>query len=265
MNQDDTTKRTSPKYYGNRVSSGFVITIVTLLLFVLLLLVLMKLDVIGTPEILHNLLGTGELPEPEAEIAENDLPEFSSGDLLTDNRYHTFSVDPREILASLTPMDAYVREFRVMNFYGDDADISKYTLTVRGPCYRLEADHKTVICDGTSAATVTGTYRTMLDGTVFTPENEVGMTSLSAIQKASEKGSVTLSADDNKQLLIVTEDAETDILTEYLVSIETGVVMSERAYLDGVLYRAVITDSVDIFAAENLPADYFALPTFDQP
>ncbi len=262
---DDTPKRTPPKYYGHRITSGFVITAVTLLLFGLLLLVLMKLEVIGTPSVLHGLLGTGESPEPEAATVANDLPEFSSGDTRTEDVYYTFSVDPREILASLTPQDTYVREFRVMNFHGDDADISKYTLTVRGACYRLESDHKTVVCNGTSSATVTGTYRTMLDGTVFTPENEVGMTALEAIRQASEKGSVTLSSEDAKNLLIITEDAETDILTEYLVSIETGVVMSERAYLDGVLYRAVITDSVDIFAADDLPADYFELPNFDQP
>lgn len=262
---DDTPKRTPPKYYGHRITSGFVLTATVLLVFGLLLLVLMKLEVIGTPSILHDLLGTGEPPEPKSTVVENDLPEFSSGDTRTEDFYYTFAVDPREILATLTPRDAYVREFRVMNFYGDDADISKYTLTVRGACYRLESDHKTVVCDGTSSATVTGTYRTRLDGTVFTPENEIGVTSLETIRQASEKGSVTLSSADAKNLVIVTEDAETDILTEYLVSIETGVVMSERAYLDGVLYRAVITDSVDIFATDDLPADYFELPIFNQP
>ncbi len=263
MNHDD--KRPPSKYYGYRVTSGFIVTVVTLLLFVLLLLVLMKMEVIGTPPFLHNLFGIGDTPAPEIEIVDNNLPEFSAGDTRTEDRYYTFSVDPREILAALTARDAYVREFRVMNFHGEKVDISKYTLTVRDACYRLESDHKTVICDGTATATLTGTYRTVIDGSVFTPENEVGITSLAAIKAASEKGSVTFPSDGDKNLLIITEDAETDILTEYLVSVETGVVMLERSYLDGELYRAVITDAVDIFAADNLPEDFFELPKFDQP
>lgn len=263
MNQDD--KRSPPKYHGGKITSGFVVTAVTMLLFVLLLLVLMKLGVIGTPAFLRPILGTGERTEPAVETIENDFPDFSSGNVATEDRYYTFSVNPREILASLTEREAYVREFRVMNFHGDESDTNKYTLTVSGDRYRLESEHKTVICDGETTCTITGTYRTILNDTVFTLENEIGITPLSAIKTAADKGSVTFRSTDNKSLLIIAEDAELDVLSEYVVSIETGVVMLERSYLDGELYRAVVTDAVDVFAADDLPDDSFEIPDFDKP
>lgn len=266
MNQDDKRIPTK-KYHGGKITSGFVVTAVTMLLFILLLLVLMKLGVIGTPAFLQNILGTGENPAPATENIENDLPDFSSDGVRTEDRYYTFSVDPREILASLTEREAYVREFRVMNFYGEESDISKYTLTVSGERYRLESDHKMVICDGETACTITGTYRSKLNDTVFTLENEIGITPLSAVKTAADKGSVTFHSDGDKTLSIVSEDAETGVLSEYVVSIETGIVMSERSYLDGELYRAVVTDVVDVFGAEadDLPDDYFEIPDFDNP
>jgi hypothetical protein len=44
------------------------------------------------------------------------------------------------------------------------------------------------------------------------------------------------------------------------VSIETGLVVTERSYIHGEMYRAVVTDAVDIFAANDLPEEYFKIP-----
>lgn len=260
MAQDE--NRTPAKYRGGKITSGFVITAVTLLIFVLLMLVLMKLEVVPAPVFLNSVFrfGNAESSEQNEETAGSKIPDFSAGSVLAGEAYYSFSVDPRETLASLTARDSYVREFRVVNLYGSEADLRNYTLTVKGDCYRLESEKKTVICDGTSSWTLTGTYRTQLNDTVFTPEYEVGITSLADVKSAAEKGSVTRHATDDKMLLVVWEDAESGILSEYTVSIETGVVMSERSYIGGELYRAVDTDLLDIFAAEDLPAEYFAIP-----
>ncbi len=258
MNQDD--KRIPAKYHGVKITSGFVITAVTILIFVLLMLVLMKLGVIGVPSFLQSVFGDGERTEQTTETIQSEIPDFAAGSTLIEEHYYTFSVDPRETLAALTEPDAYIREFRVINSYAGEADSRKYTLTVSGNRCRLASDQKTVICDGNTTCTITGTYRTTLNDTIFTPEYEIGITPLSDIKAAAENGSVTYHSSDDKTLLIVSEDAESGVLSEYLVSVESGVVMSERSYINGERYRAVVTDVVDVFAADDLPEDYFEIP-----
>ena len=258
---DPNDMRTPAKYRGVRITSGVVLAAVIVLIAVLLVLLLTKTGVIP-PSFLHSLLGNGEAAEQTEEVGTSVLPDFSADSAAAVEHYYTFSVDPRETLAALTERDSYVREFRVINSYGGEADSQKYTLTVSGDRCRLESDFKTVLCDGTTTCTITDTYRTKLDGTVFTPENEIGITSLEDVKAMAEKGSVTYPSrsSDNKTLLIVAENAESGILYEFAVSVETGIVMAERSYIGGEMYRAVITDSVDIFGADFLPDSYFEIP-----
>lgn len=255
-------KHTPGKYRGTKITSGVVISAVTVLILVLFLLLLMKLAILPTPSFLQTVLGTGSVSEQTGEVRKSAIPDFSADAAAEEESYYTFPLDARELLAELTEPESYVREFRVINSYGGEADIQKYTLTVDGSRYRLESDFKNVICDGTTIATVTETYRTILNGTVFTAENEIGITPLSEVKAAAEKGSVTYSRrqSEDKTLLVVAEDAETGILAEYAVSIETGLVVTERSYIHGEMYRAVVTDALDIFAANDLPEEYFKIP-----
>lgn len=257
-------KHIPAKYRGTKITSGVVIAAVVTLIFLLFLLLMMKLGVIEPPEFLQPVFGTvsSSVQTGEGENRRSVIPDFSADAAASEETYHSFPQDARETLASLTEPDAYVREFRVINSYDGEADSQKYVLTVSGNRYRLESDFKTVICDGTTSCTITGTYRTGLNNTVFTPEFEVGITSLADVKAAAEKGSVTYPdrTRADKTLLITAEDAESGILSEYAVSLETGVVLTERSYLGGEMYRAVVTDSVDIFAADSLPDDFFEIP-----
>ncbi len=260
MNRDDNPM--PAKYRGNRMTSGVIFAAAVVLIAALLLLFLMKLGVIGVPSFLDAVFGDfveGETVE-SAETGDRVLPEFAAGSVHAADHYYRFSVDPRETLASLTEWGAYVREFRVINSYNEETDSRRYVLTVSGDRFRLESDSKTILCDGTTTYTITATYRTPLDGTVFALENEIGITPLSEIKTIAEKGSVTYPTGDDKHLLIVSEDAELGILSEYLISVETGIVMSERSYIGGTLYRAVVTDTVDVFAADDLSEQYFTVP-----
>ncbi len=261
MNRDD--HPTPAKYHGNRMTSGVILAAAVILIAALLLLFLMKIGVIGVPAFLDTVFGDfSESEDSGAALVTGDsvLPEFAAGSVHAGDHYYHFSVDPRETLASLTEWDSYVRDFRVINSYNGETDSRRYVLTVSGDRFRLESDSKTILCDGTATYTITATYRTPLDGTVFTLENEVGITPLSEIKTIAEKGSVTYPMGDDKHLMIVSEDAELGVLSEYLVSVETGIVMSERSYIGGTLYRAVVTDEVDVFAADDLPEQYFSVP-----
>jgi len=260
MDQND--KRIPAKYRGVKIATGVVATVVSVFVFGLLLLVPMKTGMLSPPAFLQSFFGSGASAEPDVGTEQSVIPDFSADSVLAGEHYHTFPVDPRETLAALTETESYVREFRVINSYGGETDLQKYSLTVSGDRCRLESDFKTVLCDGTSTYTVTGTYRTQLNDTVFTPEYEIGITSLADVKAAAEKGSVTWSKrpKDDKTLTITAEDAESGILSEYIVSIETGVVITEYSYIGGELYRAVVTDSLDVFAADDLPDDYFEIP-----
>ena len=254
-------KRIPGKYHGTKSTSGFVIASITVLLAGLMLLFLMKDGKIPVPAFLAELFGTAGTSEQE-DVRQSVIPDFSSEPSEDGELYYSFPMDAREMLASLEERDAYVREFRVINSYNGETDIQKYTLTVNGNRRRLESDFKTVLCDGTSTWTITETYRAKVSDTVFTPEYEIGITSLQDVKTAAERGSVTYSNRTyaDKKLRIVAEDAESGILDEYIVSIETGIVIEERSYIAGEMYRAVITDAVDVFAADDLPEDYFEIP-----
>ena len=258
---DPNDKQIPVKYHGTKSTSGFMITSITVLLAVLMLLFLIKDDRIPVPAFLAELFGTAGTSEQE-DVRQSVIPDFSSEPSADGELYYSFPMDARELLASLEEREAYVREFRVINSYGGETDIQKYTLTVNGNRSRLESDFKTVICNGVSAWTVTETYRTEVSDTVFTPEYEVGITSLQDVKTAAERGSVTYPSPghSDKTLRIVAEDAESGILDEYIVSIETGIVIEERSYISGEMYRLVITDAVDVFAADDLPEDYFEIP-----
>ncbi len=255
-------KRMPVKYRGVKITSGFVITAVAVLICCLFLLFLMKIGVIASPVFLQPLFGSASAEVQSGEVRKSAIPDFSADAVSEEEFYHTFPPDARKTLEALTEPESYVREFRVINSYGGETDLQKYTLTVRGDCRRLESDFKTVICDGTNICTITETYRTLLNNTVFTPENEIGITTLADIKAAAEKGSVAYPdrTRAEKTLLVTAEDAESGILSEYVISLETGVVMAERSYLRGEMYRAVVTDAVDIFAAEDLPDDFFRIP-----
>lgn len=252
-------KRTPTRFRKERLASGIVFVASGTLIFMVILLVLMKLDVVAPPFFLTSVFGgNGDSAEQTRSDTQSGIPELIAAQ--TEEYYHTLPVDPREALAELVVQESYVRELRVINSFGTEADIQKYTLTVNGDRLRLESDFKTVICDGTAVYVATETYRTKLDNSLFTPEYEVGMTSLADVRAAAEKGSVTYSGrvEDEKELLIISEDAESGVLTEYSVSLETGIVMTERSYINGELYRAVVTDSVDVFA--QVSDDLFEIP-----
>lgn len=255
-----TDKKSTPtKYRRERLTSGIVFVASGMLIFIMILLVLMKLDVVAPPFFLTSVFGgSGDGTEQTPNDTQSGIPELTAAQ--TEEYYYTLPVDPREALAELVVQDSYVRELRVINSFGTEADVQKYTLTVDGDRLRLESDFKTVICDGTAVYVATETYRTKLDNSLFTPEYEVGMTSLADVRAAAEKGSVAYSGrmGDEKALLIISEDAESGVLTEYSVSLETGIVMTERSYINGELYRAVVTDSVDVFA--QVSDDLFEIP-----
>ncbi len=258
MDKDD--KRILAKYHGIRITSGFVITAATILIFVLLMLVLMKLDVIAVPSFLQVFIGGGETTDNKVESTENTIPDFGSDAISVENIYHQFEDDPKKFLESVRESEAYVREFRVINSYADKIDIRRYTLTVSGDQYRLESDNKTVICDGKNACTITETYRTDIIDTAFTKESEAGITPLEEVKAAAEEGNVSINSSNEKNLLILSDDEESGITSEYIVSIETGIVVSERSYINGVSYRIVITDSVSLLTKDTLPEDYFQIP-----
>lgn len=254
-------KHGTGKHRHTKKNIGITFFVAGLSILVLLLMLLIKLT--SPVTFFGFLLDNEKNAEQLDDGTQGAIPDFSADSVLAKEHYHTFSVDPRETLAVLSTQNSYVREFRVINAYGGEADIQKYTLTVNGTRYRLESDYKTVLCDGNKTCTITETYRTELDGTVFTPEYEVGITSLADVKEAAEKGSVTYSGrtGEEKLLLIVSEDAESGVLSEYTVSVETGIVMTERSYVNGELYRAVVTDYADVFAALDLAEDFFEIPT----
>lgn len=163
-------------------------------------------------------------------------------------------------LSLLIEINSYKREFRIIGIHGSEYSVEKYSLIKKDDSFRVISDSKTVICDGerlyieypTGYITTTAAENSMY--------SEIGITSLSWIKEKLDQADVIIS--DNGKYMVVTLDAdESGISYEYKISIESGIVTEESSYIDGELFRSVLTDSYDIFSPEIYDSSLFQIPS----
>ena len=186
----------------------------------------------------------------------NFVPEISDNTetMLGDVYY----LNPVDVLESINIRNSYVRKLSVETYHDDDKFNSEYTLTKKDKLYKIESLTSTTAFDGEYLYITSDiySYKATSDGTEM--YSEIGITSLDDVIAMAEKyNSQFVLSGDKKSLYLEIVDNGKSTKSMYEISVETGIVVSEAHYYNGIMNIKVITESIDVFGANNLTSDYF--------
>ncbi len=163
-------------------------------------------------------------------------------------------------LSYVTEKDSYVREVIIYQLYQDQTGSTTYTITKHGEKYRIDADHALRICDGQRLYIRNGIHLLITDASSY--YEEIGVTSLAdvkAMAEDREKYDVGCSISENQKIINVRiTDTSASLISDFEISMESGIVRSERHYYNNLLYKVVITESLDL--TEEMDESLFIIP-----
>lgn len=179
--------------------------------------------------------------------------------------YDGYELTPKELLDTLRETDSFVWNYRNVEAWETSYyTVERITAARKDGKYRIESDSRLIICDGETVYRREGMLEMTLDASLTDFYTEAGLTPLDTIRNLPDGEVVSISADDVKNVRYIRMTVQDgDYRTEYKISVESGIPVEERSYFGNAVYRMVITDSVSVFAAEELPADYFVIPNIE--
>ncbi len=239
------------------VSSRFIILVVlaaSLLIAFIFLIFYAKSDILG---FFSNIFGTdGDSGVSSGYVLGeiSDIKENGDNDII----YETHSTNAYEVLMSLSESTIYTRAIRIIYSVDAKTNIYRSTLTKNGDRFRIDSNERTVIYDGVRLYIKEPTYTTVNEAE-FNIYDEVGITPLSYIKEHAEQEYVFYkNADNPKTITVVISDGA--IYNEYEISVENGLVLTERSYHNGDVYCAVITDKIEIMEHSEPDEALFIIP-----
>lgn len=234
-----------------QLSSGILVTAGLILLTGIGLFFLLRSGILS-PEKQNNdnTVVFGELPEMQL-TGENELQYYPLRDR-----------EPMEILMELTEETRYVWEFRSVEAWENEYTVERITVKRLDKKYRIESDTLLVICDGERVWRREGMLETVTPADRTDLHREAGLTSLDAIR--ADAGTMELEFNDPINAgMIRVKQLEGSIRNEYDISIETGIPVTERSYLNNMAYRMILTDSLSVKDADFLTENDFIIPESD--
>ncbi len=240
------------------ISSRFIILVVlaaSLLIACIFLIVNAKADIFGFFSSIFGDKGDSDIPDGYILGEISDIKENGQNDII----YETHSGSAYEVLMSLSESTAYSRVIRTIYSVDAKTYIYRSTITKNEDCFRVDSNERTVIYDGVRLYVKEPTYTTVSEGK-FNIYDEVGITPLSYIKEHAVQESVYYKDADNPKTITVVVSDDSNIYNEYEISVENGLVLAERAYYNGVVYCAVITDKINIMEHSVPDEALFIIP-----
>lgn len=236
------------------------IVIIAVILAAALILVLLYLIFEGS--VFDKLFGTDQNDtedEPSHLIPEMTSESDSGGQ---DFYYIGNTSDP---LADVKEQETYVRTMRMLTSYSENRNAESVTITKHGEKYKAESESRIVIYDGETLYINYGSEVLKKTADTSTYYEEIGMTSLDEVrammQDAEKYSSSFKSSADGRFIEVTVNDLENEGLSmKFEISIESGFVISERLYLNDVVYRTVLTETYDLSADDRISDDTFRIP-----
>lgn len=199
------------------------------------------------PEFIRVIFGKQDESSSELIVEIPDISTQTGGETLS-----YFDYSEEDILNSLIEKESYNRRIRIISSYGEKRDLDEYLLSVDNGKFIITGQTDTMIYDGTklyiknelSEETVTA---------VTDVCSELGITSLDELKLLISENSHKLSYGSNERTLKATiYDSYGQINSEYELSLETGIIITEYHYKNGEIYRAVVTTSVSDYDGEEI-------------
>ncbi len=173
-----------------------------------------------------------------------------------------YSNDPLDIFSSVYVRDSFKWQFRVTTSYYVTRAAESFTMTKSGDKYRVESSAKDIIYKDNALYIGSELYSLTTQADVSAICDEIGITTLETVMAiAKNDNSVVNLSSDGKIISVIAFDSEKSMQSEYEVSVEHGIVINEIHYLNGQIIRSITTDSIDVFFGDNVPNEYFEIPT----
>ncbi len=170
-----------------------------------------------------------------------------------------FDMSLENLRETMAERQNYVRSFRIVYSSGGLYRVEQLRLTRRGNCFRAESEERLLISDGERLYRKIGREESVVPASETSMYDELGITSAESLLQDGASDELSLS-DDGKKINIRVYDDGYGMSGEYVLSVETGVVLTETNRLDGQTVRSVTTDYVDVLGADELPEDTFRIP-----
>lgn len=176
--------------------------------------------------------------------------------------YESNTADP---LADIREHDLYTRTVRIITSYGGTNDSERFTVTRQKQKYKAESDSRILVYDGETLYINYGTHTLTTKTENSTYYEEIGLTSLEDIRSMSqdtEHYSAVFEVSDDPKVInaSIQDNTHGEIRMEFRISLESGLVLSERFYLNDAAYRTVLTESFELAAYESFGDDHFRTP-----
>jgi len=189
------------------------------------------------------------------------LPEMHA-DSNNENGYFLIDEMDENLIDYVSEKDSYQRQIRVVQSYEGKSSSVYYTITRSEQSFRIESDNLLIISDGTDVYKNYGTAIQRQKADTFSYYEDIGLTSLNDIRemirdKENFESTVDISA-DKRRITVIVKDSSRDLLMEFEIALESGLVTKERFYHDGVFYRNVVTESVLLTAQTS--SETFLIP-----
>lgn len=192
------------------------------------------------------------------------IPNMIQDDIVNRDSLY-YDTDTEDPFANIMEHDQYVRVVRIQSTYGDNKTTDRVTIIKQNQNYRAESSSHLLIYNGETLYISYGSEKLKTSKNNSTYYEELGITSLDEIRSMIEDTAnyeVKSEIADNNREINVTVKYLTgeDIRMEFKISIENGIVISERTYLNGESYRYVITESFDISIDNLVDSETFRIP-----
>jgi hypothetical protein len=232
----------------NKTRSLIIISVaaVILILFSVLIGICIANDRI--PEFIRIIFGMSR--EENTETATAAIPDIVS-DNGEEEQYAYFDLSAEEMFSLLHENESYCRRLRIISSYESERNVASYTITVKGNTFKSECASSTMIGSGDELyiSSPAGEFITSVSTDVY---SEVGIVSLEEVKNSIEGNNYKLSFGTDKRSIKVILYDENGIPTdEFEISTENGIVTTEYHYNNGVIYRAVVTDSISDYDGDD--------------
>lgn len=209
-------------------------------LIAFLIIIFLKSDIMRMPEFARIILGLYDADAEETTVL--TVPDIIAGEESDEKLYLNYTAE--EILNFLQESKSYTRNFRIIYSYLNKRNVIRYKLSLSDKKYRAESGANLIVCDGEKMhiKTAVSEYTVASDNDFY---DELGLTSLDELKKLLEERKHTLAlSKNNRYVRASVYDENEALLSEYDISTEYGVIVTEYHYLNNEIYRAVVTDSL---------------------
>ncbi len=243
----------------NKISSRFVLAMTLILTIVVILVFLFAFNVISIPDYILNVFTDNGFGGDNEELGSCEISDIKSPDD-SDVIYEKHYENAYDVLMSLNESKIYRRTIRTIYTENSNTYVERATIIHRDDLFRVEYAEKTVVYDGKKLYINEPVLSIIKEGS-FSIYNEVGLTPLSYIQENASASDVFYrDLDNKKKITIIIRDDTMPIYNEYEVSVENGLVLAERSYYNNDVYRAVITDKIEITDHAPPSDELFIIP-----